>query len=108
MAQIKIFNGDTNSQELEMSDGGHTFEGKGKSIKWEIADPEKSNVASIKIVPQSGAEIFSELPTEKDGKWSAKIDDDAREKAECKYSIFWLVKEGKETLEHDPKISVKP
>lgn len=109
MAKIKIFNGNITTRELELSDCGHTWENKGRSIKWKIADPEKSNVDSFDIVVKSGAEIFSDLPGKnKNGKWRAKIDKDARGNAECEYSIFWKAKGETETFEHDPKISVNP
>ena len=110
MATIKIISGDPTSpkKELLMTDGGHTWEYKGRRIKWEIRNPKKSNVDSIEIKVKSGALIFSELPNPKEeGKWEAEIDKNADDNIECKYSIFWKAKNDTNIYEYDPKISVK-
>lgn len=107
MAKINIYNGNTITKKLELSDHGHSRVPKGRRVIWKIA--ENSNVASIEdIVVKRGAEIFSDLPTRKKAKWKAKISNDANDYAESKYSIFWKATDGTGPYEYDPKISVKP
>ena len=109
MAKIKIYDGDLVTEELVLTDNGHAKVKRGRNIKWKLVESENSTVASINDVRvESGAEILSELPHFRNGKWRAKMRHDADERIICKYSISWTPKGATEALEHDPQISVKP
>ncbi|WP_026896779.1 hypothetical protein [Daejeonella oryzae] len=107
MATIGIISGNPSTQQLNLSDHGHTHENKGKSIKWKIE--KNSNVASIENIDlkPGSPNIFSERPKNDGKKWKAKIDKNASNYAESEYFIKWMDFNG-HLYTHDPKISVKP
>lgn len=103
---IKIGKGNTTTGELELSDNGYTKANKGRTLKWKIR--RRSNVDSFDIELKSNPDnIFSVSPYKDGNQWKARIDPEAKDNAECKYSIFWYDQD-KNKYELDPKIAVNP
>ena len=103
---IEIGMGNTNDGKLDLSDEGKTLAKKGKYVIWQINS--YSNVASFKIkIISNPHKIFSKPPYPEGYYWKAKIKRNAKNGAECKYSILWLDEHGF-PYEHDPKIAVDP
>lgn len=107
--KIKIKNGDYDTGQLTLSDGGHTRANKTDYINWSIHNNAGNRVVSIIGIEKksNNPDIFSIDPHANGAEWSAEIDNHTTYHTECLYSISWKGKDGNNYI-HDPKISVKP
>lgn len=75
-------------------------------IVWRLK--KESGIDSFEIVIQSGGEIFKTLPHGNGNVWTAEIDQNARDYAQCKYDIVFLPRGSTTSKVSDPIIAIKP